>query len=202
MRNISQQNGFTLVELMIAMVISLTLIFACSSVYSSLQASIQTAKAISTAQESLRSAHYLMSRSVRQGYEMQVNVVDGKQQLQITYGDEADTGTFYGCLGEAQAAGSSELFFVDDGHLYCRTSTLSAERIALDVTELKATLATSPLKGVQVTLAIDGMPGDMADDGFSFWLAMRQRILIDAGEEGASNTALITSTALSTTGGG
>lgn len=203
MMNKIKQTGFSLVELMIAMVISLVLIFACTSVYSSLQASLNVAKDLSTAQESLRTAHYLMARSVRQGYGMEVKVVDGLQQLVITYGSEADDYNFYGCLGGTQASGSTDTFYVKDNYLYCETATVTVvsgaadtiaitgdEPIALDVAFMSAALATGTKKGVEVTLGIEGMPTNMLADGFTFSLAMRQRIIIDAATAGLSDVSL------------
>jgi len=188
-------DGFSLVELLIAMVISLVLIFACTSVYSSLQNSISVAQSLSHAQESLRTAHYLMSRSVRQAGGLQVLGTGANTELIVTYGAEANNNEFYGCLGELQTSGATDTFYVTNDYLYCQTETnlgvsSGNEIVALAVTSLDATLATSPHKGVQVTLAIEGMPGDMESNGFAFSLAMRQRILIDASVEGASDTGL------------
>ncbi|WP_193755594.1 prepilin-type N-terminal cleavage/methylation domain-containing protein [Psychromonas sp. psych-6C06] len=196
-----RQAGFSLVELLIAMVISLTLIFACASVYSSLRDSIKASQDLSTAQESLRTAHYLMSRSVRQGYGLALSGANGTdRELIVTYGSEADNNIFYGCLGERQYSGAKDTFKIVDDNLYCHTvgkasagaATLVSveELVALDVTNISASLATGNKKGVYIALAIKGMPGDMATNGFKFSLAMRQRILIDAGVSNASNTSL------------
>ncbi|MCP5078154.1 MAG: prepilin-type N-terminal cleavage/methylation domain-containing protein [Psychromonas sp.] len=201
-----KQTGFTLVELLIAMVISLTLILACASVYSSLQNSIMASQGLSNAQESLRTAHYLMSRSVRQGNSMTLSGAGPARELIITYGKEAASNTFYGCLGTEQVSGSIETFSVraDSGinHLYCSSkastgATANRQVIAVGVNKLFADFDTNlTRKGVVVRLAITGMPGDattpgnMASDGFEFTLAMRQRILLDSGHSGASATSV------------
>lgn len=200
-----KQSGFSIVELLIAMVISLTLIFACASVYSSLQNSIVASQGLSTAQESLRTAHYLMSRSVRQGQGIQLSGANNtSREIIVTYGGIAETNDFYGCLGVIQRSGAKDTYLVatDAGtqknHLYCKSESsvgvvTPAQIIALDVEKLSASLATRDdagvsviLKGIDVGLAIKGMPGDMATNGFTFSLAMRQRILIDSGVSNAS----------------
>jgi len=188
-----QQAGFTIVELLIAMVISLTLIFACASVYSSLQKSISISQNLSKAQESLRTAHYLMSRSVRQGAGLQISGSGTTQSLIVIYGEEADSHQFFGCLGEPQASGAKDTFYIKNlKNLYCKTEggvSPDDELIALNVTSLAATFAGGVRKGVDITLKIDGMPTSMETDGFTFSLAMRQRILIDAGISGGSATS-------------
>ncbi len=196
------QTGFSLVELLIAMLISLTLIFACASVYSSLRNSITISQGLSNAQESLRGAHYLLSRSVRQGHDLQISSVATSPSIVVTYGEQANTNDFYGCLSEIQRSGATDTFFVKEAHLYCTTVSsdptpvTTTEIIALDVQSLSASLSTLSKKGVDVNLVIKGMPGDttgtMGKDGFTFSLAMRQRILIDSGITGASSASLHT----------
>ncbi|WP_022942594.1 PilW family protein [Psychromonas hadalis] len=199
-----KQTGFSIVELLIAMVISLVLIFACASVYSSLQSSINVSQGLSNAQESLRGAHYLMSRSVRQGSGLAIVVSGTTPTVVITYGEEASNNTFYGCLGTKQESSATDTFWVNEDsdnnkQLYCTTKytniatggvVTNTEIVALDVQSLSATLAPTPQKGIDITLKIKGMPGKtagtMGADGFTFSLAMRQRILIDSGEEGKS----------------
>ena len=110
---------------------------------------------------------------------------------------------FYGCLGERQYPGATDTFFVQNEQLHCTTKTSAAvatglgtgsgiktQIIALNVQSLSASLPTSLAsadpKGIDVTLVIDGMPDKMKVNGFTFSLAMRQRILTDSGVSGAS----------------
>lgn len=198
-----KQDGFTIIELLIAMVISLTLIFACASVYTSLQNSISISQSLSNAQESLRTAHFLMSRSVRQGYGIELSGANGTidRQMIITYGGPSANGSvFHGCLGQQLPEGATDTYYIgtdneNKKHLFCATKVnagapVESEIIALYVQSLSASLATSPKKGVDVNLAITGMPGDMETNGYTFSLAMRQRILIDAGTVGESGNSL------------
>jgi len=193
-----KQTGFTIVELLIAMVISLTLIFACTSVYSSLQNSISTSQNLSIAQESLRTAHYLMSRSVRQGWGIELSGAT-PTELSVVYGTEANDNVFFGCLGTNQTSGAKDTFYIEafngTNHLFCTQNGNKddGEMIALNVTSLSASLATGNQKGVSINLKIDGMPGKtigtLGVDGITFILALRQRILINAGVSGASSTS-------------
>jgi prepilin-type N-terminal cleavage/methylation domain-containing protein len=199
-----KQKGFSIVELIIAMAISLLLVFACTSVYSSLSASIDTSQRLSNAQESLRGAHYLLARSIRQGYGLSVSGAVENQRIIVTYGTEADDNFFYGCLGKRQESGAIDTFYVSENinkkkHLYCETRASAGAPttnniIALDVTYISASLATGTKKGIDINLKIDGMPsgaiGTMGVDGFTFSLAMRQRILIDSYVVGASSMSL------------
>lgn len=200
-----KQTGFSIVELLIAMVISLTLIFACASVYSSLRSSIEISQGLSNAQESLRGAHYLMSRSVRQGHGLAVGVSGGEPTIVVTYGEEANNDNFYGCLGTKQVSDATDTFWVkndanNNKQLYCTinytnlagAAVTETKIIALGVTSLSASIPTVPpfQKGVDVTLKIEGMPENMKVNGFTFSLAMRQRILINSGVTTASATSL------------
>ena len=167
-----RQGGFTLVELMIAMLISLTLVFACTALYSSLKDSIQIAQGLATAQESLRSSFYLMSRTVRQAQSM---AIPTSSSLTTSYGSPPASSAVYTCLGnEVAAAGDTDTFSLGVDGLYCNDGS-GAQLIALDVTELQFE-EISGASGTKVTIKIDGMPSSY-DEGFTFTLALRQKVL-------------------------
>ena len=110
----------------------------------------------------------------------------------ITYGKEANDNTIYGCLGDRQFSSATDTYEVQGRHLYCNDKP-----IALGVTSLSASIPTSGgvfQKGVDVTLKIEGMPENMKANGFTFSLAMRQRIVIDSAvsDASASSAGLIT----------
>lgn len=168
-----RQAGFTLIELMIAMFISLTLVFACTTLYSSLKDSIQVAQGLATAQESLRSSFYLMSRSVRQAQSF--GIVSGT--LVTSYGTPPSDSQIYSCLGNS-VSGSTDTYSSDGDGLYCDDGS-GAQRIALDVTEINfAEITGTNGTGLRVTMKIDGMPSSY-DDGLTFTLAVRQKILLE-----------------------
>ena len=168
----ARQAGFTLIELLIAMLISLTLVFACTTLYSSLKSSIMLAQNLATAQESLRGAFYLMSRSVRQAQSFTISGA----VLTTTYGAAPADSNIYSCLGNS-VSGSTDTYSSDGDGLYCDDGS-GAQLIALDVTELQfeeisAASGTSD-DGLKVTMKIDGLPSSY-DDGITFTLALRQR---------------------------
>lgn len=204
--NISRtENGFTIVELLIAMTISLTLIFACVSVYSSLKGSISVSQNLASAQDSLRTAHYLMSRAIRQGDGLAISGAGATQSIVVTYGAQATGNDFRGCLGKVQVDTGTDAFYIgvkdQTSYLYCKStipnstgSVVFDQPIALNVTYLSGALATNARKGVEVLLKIEGMPGTTAGtlgyDGIAFSIAMHQRILVDSNVSGASATSL------------
>lgn len=168
-----RQAGFTLIELMIAMLISLTLVFACTTLYSSLKDSILLAQDLATAQESLRSSFYLMSRSVRQAEDFKVSGAT----LTTIYGASPSGSNIYSCLGNS-VSGSSDTYSSDGNDLYCDDGS-GAQLIALGVTSMTfGTVTGTNADGIEVTLNIDGMPSSY-NDGINFRLALRQKILLD-----------------------
>jgi prepilin-type N-terminal cleavage/methylation domain-containing protein len=189
----SQQAGFSLIELLVAMLISLTLIFACTALYSSLKSSISTAQNLAKAQESLRGSFYLMSRSLRQAKTFSFDGLSGapNTELKVIYGTPPSGDEIYSCLGNTRDLDDEDIFFKkeDEDGLYCYddgdVTKAGAQLIALGIEELHFIDSTGNNDdGVLVKMIIDGMPESMKTaDGFSFTLALRQKILLDlAGE--------------------
>lgn len=185
-----QQAGFSLIELLVAMLISLTLIFACTALYSSLKSSIQTAQKLATAQESLRGAFFLMSRSVHQAKEIKGSGASGGDrftEFTTTYGETPTGEKIYSCLGNYRNEGDTDFFSSDGAGLYCDDGS-GSQLIALNIEELTF-IPYSGLNGDGglFNLKIAGMPeylGDkkLAEDGLSFSLALRQKILLELTE--------------------
>jgi len=184
--NSRYQAGFTLIELLIAMLISLILIFASTTLYSSLKSSTQTAQNLANAQESLRGAFYLLSRSVRQADTFTLNGASGAAatELTTTYGEIPAGNTIYSCLGNTRSLGDQDVFSSDGTDLYCDDTAdgSGAELIALDVSKIEFLNVTGNNDdGLTVNMIITGMP-DSYSTGFSFTLALRQKILKDLAE--------------------
>lgn len=173
-----KQTGFSLVELIIAMLISLILVFACSSLYSTLKSSIKLAQDLSTSQESLRGSFYLLSRSIRQAQSF--IIVSGGTKLTTIYGTKPAGIDIYNCLGKNIVSGNTDTYRSDGDYLYCHDGN-DEEKIALGVTKLEfedASTSAAIGTGVKVTMKINGMPASYVN-GFSFELALRQKILLD-----------------------
>ncbi|MFQ3175862.1 MAG: prepilin-type N-terminal cleavage/methylation domain-containing protein [Psychromonas sp.] len=176
----TQQAGFSLLELLVAMVVSLMLIFACTTLYSSLKISMTTAQELGKTQESLRGAFYLMSRSVYQAES--VTISGAGDQLRVTYNPPL-TGDIYGCLGKPiSTAGRTDTYSSNGAGLFCDDGS-GAELIALDIKNLNFTKindASGTINRLTVTMKIEGMPASLFDDGgLTFILALRQKILLD-----------------------
>ncbi|WP_354623902.1 prepilin-type N-terminal cleavage/methylation domain-containing protein [Psychromonas sp. MME2] len=174
----TKQVGFTLIELMVAMTISLSLVFACTTLYGSLKNSINIAQNLSNAQESLRGAFYLLSRSVHQAQGININGVNtANQELVVTYGEPQSGGILYGCLGNSMVSGSSDTYYSDGAGLYCDDGS-GAQLITLDVERLRFDNITGTNEeGLIVKLKVTGMPDSLGNDGVTFKLALRQKIL-------------------------
>jgi len=177
----TQQAGFTLIELMVSMLISLTLIFACTALYSSLKSSISSAQNLAYAQESLRDSFYLLSRSLRQAESFSISGA----KLTTTYGPEATVSNIYSCLGNDRILGDADVFFKKEGEdevgLYCYDDGVveNAQLIALGVSDLQFEQISDD--GLKVTMKIDGMPSSYVG-GLTFTLALRQKILLNLTE--------------------
>jgi prepilin-type N-terminal cleavage/methylation domain-containing protein len=169
-----QQTGFSLVELLIAMVISLTIIFACTSLYSSLKSSVRVAQDLAKAQESLRGSFYLMSRSIHQANSITISGA----QLTINYTEPPTGGVIYSCLGNSMTSGSAETYSSNGSGLYCDDGT-GPQLIALDIEGLQ--FAAVNVDGVKITMEIAGMPSSYVG-GLTFTLALRQKVLLGLAE--------------------
>jgi prepilin-type N-terminal cleavage/methylation domain-containing protein len=171
----ARQAGFTMIELMIAMLMSLVLVFACTTLYSSLKSSILLAQDLSNAQESLRGSYYLMSRSIRQAETF--DIVSGA--LVTSYSEPPTGSNVYSCLGNSvSVAGSTDSYRSDGSDLYCDDGS-GEQLVALGVTEVNfATITGTNDDGLKVTMKVEGMLASYSD-GISFTLALRQKILLE-----------------------
>ena len=176
MTNSNQQQGFSLIELLVAMLLSLVLVLACSSVYSSLRNTLNTTKALSEAQESLRGSFNLIARSVRQGDSIGIATLNGFGELRVTY-QNIDVGDqVLSCLGNARSNGNSDRFYSDGQGLYCDDGVAN-QLIALNVENFQ--LQGLGTQGINVSIKITGMPASMPN-GLTFAVALRQKILTQA----------------------
>ena len=91
--SVSRYQGFSLIELMIAMVIGLILLAGVGTVFISTQQTLQTKRALDNAQEALRYAHQSISRIVKSG---EINDASDANRLVITFNRSAVTPD---CLG-------------------------------------------------------------------------------------------------------
>ena len=81
MNSVRNHNGFSLIELMIAMVLGLVIVLGTASFYSTLKGTILTANKLEIAQENLRSVYQLVARSLHQADSVSAT----PQSLTVTY---------------------------------------------------------------------------------------------------------------------
>ncbi|MCE0558822.1 prepilin-type N-terminal cleavage/methylation domain-containing protein [Motilimonas sp. E26] len=174
MKKMTSTSGFTLIELLIAMLLGLVLVLACSSVYGSLKNTLNTAKQLSEAQESLRGAFNLISRSVRQGDSIGISTLNSQGELLVTYQDINTGDQVLSCLGNTRSNGNSDRFYSDGKGLYCDDG-IGNQLIALNVEKFQ--LQAIGTEGVNVSIKVTGMPTNMGTNGLTFTVALRQKIL-------------------------
>ena len=109
----SQLRGFTIVELMIAMVISLFLVLAVSLSYTSIKRVTQTTSELESVQEVLRYTSQIFIRSMKQTQE---DPVVSPDTLSITIEQQAGS---LSCLGTQPVADYTETFTFANDRLRC-----------------------------------------------------------------------------------
>ncbi|MCE2570087.1 PilW family protein [Motilimonas eburnea] len=172
--NSQSQRGFTLIELLIAMLLGLVLILACTSVYSSLKSTLSTTRSLSEAQESLRGAFNLITRSVRQSDNISVSTLNGFGELLVSYNNISAGDQVVSCLGNTRINGTSDRFYSNGAGLFCDDG-IGNQLIALNVENF--TLQAIGTEGVNVSIKVTGMPASLGTDGITFTVALRQKIL-------------------------
>ncbi|WP_025566046.1 prepilin-type N-terminal cleavage/methylation domain-containing protein [Psychromonas sp. SP041] len=129
-KNLGSQSGFSLVELMIAMSLSLLLILGIATVFSSLKNTSSYSQQLENTQEVLRFTNSIFSRAVHRADEMDNNSYTGSdggtyQQLDLTFNlDNLDTSESYSsCLGNPMASQYYESYRLTDNELLCAEYT-------------------------------------------------------------------------------
>ena len=117
------QQGFSLTELLVALVISMILLLAASTLLVTGKESWRSQQRLNSAQEIERYSVLQLRRAIRQA--QQVNLDSDEQRLQLTY--LAQEGS-RNCLGQEQAAGTEfvDQFSVSGDQLRCNGQALIA----------------------------------------------------------------------------
>lgn len=112
---IKNNKGFTLIELMIALVIGGILILGITSTYSSIDGTIQTSKDLENAQEVIRYTSQVFTRSLKQTWDdidIAGDTVAVKQKANVRP-----------CVGATPALDYTETFALDGSDLKCSVVT-------------------------------------------------------------------------------
>lgn len=172
MNSVRNHNGFSLIELMIAMVLGLVIVMGTGSFYATLKGTILTAGKLETAQENLRSVYQLVARSLHQADSVSAT----PQSLTVTY-DNLQTGdVVLSCLGHSRSNGDQDVFTLQNNNVLCRDGNGAAQVIATHI----ASMAVSTLGsyGVQLTLTPQDVPTSLSS-GITMQFALRQKYIKD-----------------------
>lgn len=120
----SSQSGFSLIELMIAMALSLLLILGIATIFSSLKNTSAYSQQLENTQEVLRFTNSIFSRAVHRANDMEST--DGNT-LTLTFNlDNLDTGeSFSNCLGDSMTSQYKESYSLVGNELSCEVYTTS-----------------------------------------------------------------------------
>lgn len=176
------QRGFSLVELMVAMVLSLFLVGGVILMYTSGKAAIDDGQRLARLQENMRFAVEFMVRDIRQtGYLRETNfAIVTADQLEIFYDAEpppgADDPTPRDCTGAEPTSGTivRNVYTLSGGALRCNSQALVDGVSSLQFAEIRD--SEDNLIGVEVTLGFDP-GGEFAARQMSFVVAFRNRVL-------------------------
>ena len=170
--------GFTLVELMVAVLLSTILVLGVAGAFVGISQTNQQLQRLETAQEVLRSSQIIFGRSVKQAMTAVVLAEQLVVQQQANAGDTRD------CLGRTQAAAFTEQFRVQGSTLQCQVNAEDWVTLISGVSAMRF-LQLPDLISIQV--GIEGLPesypqADLNADGVAerfvrIDLALKSQIL-------------------------
>ncbi|MGJ8693768.1 MAG: PilW family protein [Thalassotalea sp.] len=146
------QNGFTLVELMIGLVISIIVVSGTIIAYSSISSTVSTSKELDNAQEVLRYSSHVFSRSLKQTGALPI--IDGVDKITINQ----DSGVV-ACNGDTPVADYSEEYTFIRPNLFCDIGN-GPEVLITGVDNITYALATN---SVLITVTPIGLPENFPD---------------------------------------
>lgn len=137
------QRGYSLLELLVALLLSSVLMVGISTAYSSITGLVQTSKNIENAQEVLRYCAEVFSRSLKQTSE--TPTITNSNQLSV-----AQSANSIACDGSRQVADFTEVFTLVDNHLKCDVGDGDGAKIILTGVESIDFSQTEQLMSVTV----------------------------------------------------
>lgn len=179
-KNFGSQSGFSLIELMIAMSLSLLLILGIATVFSSLKNTSSYSQQLENTQEVLRFTNSTFSRAVHRADEM-----SGGSTLTLTFNlDNLDTDEkFIDCRGEEKGLNEkyTETYSLENNELICTTKidSTSVEVFSAIGSNIEALsfLIDGELLTVTITPSIITNTVSSTNDEIKMMFALRQKIL-------------------------
>ncbi len=178
-RGLKQSEGFTLVELMVAMAVGTFMILGVIGTYSSISASSQASKELENAQEVIRYSSNVFSRSLKQTT-LPLTFANGNQTVRVT--QQANTRS---CLGTIIAVNYIETFTFALPNLSCQIVNLAGAEIAANtilltgIADFQTSLnGNGDLFTLNITPTV--LPRNFGNDGVRIDIALTTKIISDA----------------------
>lgn len=174
------QQGFTLVELMVALVISSLLMMGVGGAYVAIQQTVTEVQRLENAQEVLRSSQLVLGRSIRNADAVQIDSQVLLVERQNRQGSELD------CFGQPQATAFEEAYRLAAGSLECRVGDANWQVLLTGLDAIEFMLESDDL--LRVLVAPQGLPPHFPQASFAghaeslpfirIDLALKTRILV------------------------
>ena len=177
----NSQSGFSLIELMIAMTLSLLLILGISTIFSSLKNTSAYSQQLENTQEVLRFTNSIFSRAVHRADEMDDKSYTGSdgntyKQLDLTFNLDAGE-TYTSCLGNGMSSQYYESYRLSDGQLMCAEyTTVGLDDASKSFTAIGTNIETLTFATTDNLLTITIIPADETNS-VQMMFALRQAIL-------------------------
>lgn len=130
MKNRLKTNGYTLVELMVALAAGSFLLAGVSLSYSAIKSTISVSKELENAQEVIRYSSKVFTRSIKQTIELPTVAADG---LSISIVQPKGVLT---CTGEVSTTQITEVYSTNDNNMQCALGGAAPERLLTGVQSL------------------------------------------------------------------
>lgn len=171
MMKFHSQKGFTLVELMIGLAISLILVSGAIVAYTSINYTVVTSRGLDNAQEVLRYSSHIFSRSLKQ---TGITPILGDVNTMTVNQD----GGVVACNGTTPAADYSEIYTFVQPNIFCDIGN-GPEVLITGVSNITYALGTNSLL---ITVTPDGLPENIPN-GIELNIALIRVIFEEATAE-------------------
>lgn len=131
------QNGYTLIELMVALAASMFLLSGVSMAFVSIKTTISSTEALENSQEVIRSTADVMTRALKQTLVVPAVTTTTTVADTLTITQDANT---INCLGQLAAAGYTEVYTFTSPNLVCAINAGAAQTLITGVESLSFAL--------------------------------------------------------------
>jgi len=164
-----QQTGFTLVELMVAMVIGLFILSGVGLIYSSISQTSDSAKKIELNLEIIRFSNEIFTKTLKQTSESPTIIA--QNQLTVKH-----SGGSYSCAGRIETNNFEEQYSIVDGFLVCEVDASGTQIKLLKGIDAIGFSVNNDLLRIEIEAST--LP-DYLSGRFSFDIALSTIILAD-----------------------